>query len=72
MRATPNLPPRGEPPEFLDKESRRSRWQFYEDSLSYAFGTNTKTPIALLVLDANNNILYQSDSLPTDVEVNHL
>ena len=72
MRATPNLPPRGEPPEFLSKGSPRSRWQFYEDSLSYAFGTNTKTPIALLVLDTNNNILYQSNSLPTDVEVNHL
>ncbi|WP_375507327.1 ATP-binding protein [uncultured Nostoc sp.] len=76
MRATPNLPPRGEPPEFLNKETRsspdRSRWQFYEDSLSYAFGSNTKTLIALLVLDANNNILYQSNSLPTDVEVNRL
>ena len=48
MRATPNLPPRGEPREFLDKGSRPSRWQFYEDSLSYSFGTNTKTPIALL------------------------
>ena len=76
MRATLNLPPRGEPPEFLSKQSRpspdRSRWQFYEDSLSYAFGTNTKTPIALLVLDANKNILYQSNSLPADVEVNRL
>ncbi|MEH2433033.1 MAG: ATP-binding protein [Nostoc sp.] len=72
MRATPNLPPRGEPPEFLDKESRRSQWQFYEDSLSYSFGSNTKTPIALLVLDPNNNILYQSNSLSTDVEVNRL
>ncbi|MEH1939382.1 MAG: ATP-binding protein [Nostoc sp.] len=76
MRATPNLPPRGEPPEFLSKRSGlspdRSRWQFYEDSLSYAFGTNTKTPIALLVLDANNNILYQSNTLPADVEVNRL
>ncbi|MEH1837729.1 MAG: ATP-binding protein [Nostoc sp.] len=76
MRVTPNLPPRREPPEFLSKESQasppRSRWQFYEDSLSYAFGTNRKTPVALLVLDANNNILYQSNSLTTDVEVNRL
>ncbi|MEH2240198.1 ATP-binding protein [Nostoc sp.] len=84
MRVTPNLPPRGEPPvgaasvtrEVLSKGSRpspdRSRWQFYEDSLSYAFGTNTKTPIALLVLDANGNILYQSNSLPADLEVNRL
>ncbi|MBE8992155.1 ATP-binding protein [Nostoc sp. LEGE 12450] len=72
MRATPNLPPRGELPENQGKESRPSRWQFYEDSLSDAFGTNTKTPIALLVLDANGNILYQSNSLPADVEVNRL
>ncbi|MBN3896972.1 MAG: HAMP domain-containing protein [Nostoc sp. NOS(2021)] len=93
MRATPNLPPRGEPPvraaslrrEVLSKGSRpsdnsmhgsslrsrdRSQWQFYEDSLSYAFGTNTKTPVVLLVLDANSNILYQSNSL--DLEVNRL
>ncbi|MBN3906834.1 MAG: HAMP domain-containing protein [Nostoc sp. NMS1] len=72
MRATPKLPPRGEPPENQGKESRPSRWQFYEDSLSDAFGTNTKTPIAILVLDANGNILYQSNSLPADVEVNRL
>ncbi|NEU79675.1 ATP-binding protein [Nostoc sp. UIC 10630] len=72
MRATPNLPPRGELPENQGKESRPSRWQFYEDSLSDAFGTNTKTPIALLVLDANGNILYQSNSLTADVEVNRL
>lgn len=72
MRAAPNLPPRGEPPKIQGKESRPSRWQFYKDSLSDGFGTNTKTPIALLVLDANGNILYQSNSLPADVEVNHL
>ncbi|MEH2211355.1 sensor histidine kinase [Nostoc sp.] len=77
MRATPNFPPREEPPAgaaFLRRENsrERSRWQFYEDSLSYSFGTNTKTPVALVVLDANNNILYQSNSLPTDLEVNRL
>ncbi|MEH2267826.1 MAG: ATP-binding protein [Nostoc sp.] len=81
MRATPNFPPREEPAvgaasprRELSKESSRdrSRWQFYEDSLSYAFGSNTKTPVALLVLDANNNILYQSNSLPADLEVNRL
>ncbi|MHC5738882.1 sensor histidine kinase [Nostoc sp.] len=81
MRATPNFPPREEPPvgaasprRELSKESSRdrSRWQFYEDSLSYAFGSNTKTPVALLVLDANSNILYQSNSLPGDLEVNRL
>ncbi|RCJ39419.1 two-component sensor histidine kinase [Nostoc punctiforme NIES-2108] len=84
MRATPNFPPREEPPVGAASPSReslrvgaarrrhRSRWQFYEDSLSYTFGTNTKTPVALVVLDANNNILYQSNSLPTDLEVNRL
>jgi two-component system heavy metal sensor histidine kinase CusS len=72
MRATPNLPRRGEPPEIQEKESRPSRWQFYEDSLSDAFGTNTKTPIALLVLDASGKIIYQSSFLSTDVEVNRL
>ncbi|MEH1807536.1 ATP-binding protein [Nostoc sp.] len=84
MRATPNFPPREEPPVGAAsprKESlrvgaarrrHRSRWQFYEESLSYTFGTNTKTPVALVVLDANNNILYQSNSLPTDLEVNRL
>ncbi|MEH2174269.1 sensor histidine kinase [Nostoc sp.] len=77
MRATPNFPPREEPPAsaaFPRKENsgERSRWQFYEDSLSYSFGSNTKTPVALVVLDANNNILYQSNSLPADLEVNRL
>ncbi len=77
MRATPNFPPREEPPAGAASPRReglrdRSRWQFYEDSLSYSFGTNTKTPVALVVLDANNNILYQSNSLPADVEVNRL
>ena len=46
------------------------RWKFYNDSLSHAFGTNTKTPIALLVMDANGNKLYQFNSLPADLEVN--
>ncbi|MDF5732563.1 MAG: ATP-binding protein [Rhizonema sp. PD38] len=49
----------------------RDRWQFYKDSLSHALRTNTKTPIALLVLDANGNTLYQSNSLPADLEVNN-
>ncbi|MGF1936665.1 MAG: ATP-binding protein [Nostoc sp. ChiQUE02] len=52
----------------------RERWQFYADSLPYAFGggTNIKTPIALLVLDANGNTLYESNSLPADLKVNGL
>jgi two-component system, OmpR family, heavy metal sensor histidine kinase CusS len=50
-------------------ERERSR---DKDSLSYPFGKNTKTPIALLVLDANGNTLHQFNSLPTDLDVNHL
>ncbi|MEH1784311.1 MAG: ATP-binding protein [Nostoc sp.] len=74
MRATPNLPQRQEPPVLgsFFQSGNRSRWQSYEDSLSYTFGTNTKTPVAVLVLDSNGNILYQSNSLPADLEVNHL
>lgn len=48
------------------------RWQDYGDSLTYAFSRNAKTPIAVLVLDPNDNILYQSNSLPADKEVNRL
>lgn len=53
------------------ERQRLERWQRYEDSLSYAFGTNTKTPIALLVLDANGDTLYQSNS-HADKDVNRL
>ncbi|MHC5823032.1 MAG: sensor histidine kinase [Nostoc sp.] len=48
------------------------RWQRYADSLTYAFGTNTKTPIVLLVLDANSNTLYQSNEVPADFGLNRL
>ncbi|MEH2163775.1 MAG: hypothetical protein V7K38_22700 [Nostoc sp.] len=72
MGATPNLPRLEELSELLRKQNQPSRWKFYEDSLSDAFGTNTKTPIALLVIDANGNIVYQSNSLSADVEVNRL
>ncbi len=52
-------------------ERQGLRWQRYKDSLSYAFGTNTKTPIALLVLNANGDTLYQSNS-HADKDVNRL
>ncbi|OUL32221.1 two-component sensor histidine kinase [Nostoc sp. T09] len=42
------------------------------EPLAFGLGANTKTPIALLVLDANGNTIFQSNSLPTDVEVNSL
>ncbi|MBH8562143.1 HAMP domain-containing protein [Nostoc sp. CENA67] len=50
----------------------KPRWQDYGDSLTYTFSRNGKTPIALLVLDPNGNTLYQSNSLPADIEVNRL
>ena len=50
----------------------QERWQPYAESLSHAFATNTKIPIALLVLDANGNTLYQFNSLPSDKNVNRL
>ena len=56
----------------LTRSPGRDGWQRYADSLSYAFGTNTKIPIALLVLDANGNTVYQSNSLPADKDVNRL
>ncbi|MBW4610049.1 MAG: HAMP domain-containing histidine kinase [Hassallia sp. WJT32-NPBG1] len=52
--------------------SQRERWHFYAESLSYAFGTNTKIPIALLMLDANGNTLYQSQEVLADQDVNRL
>lgn len=48
------------------------RWDFYGSTLAYAFGANTKTPIALLVLDGNGNTLYQTNALPADQSVNSL
>lgn len=53
-----------------DRKSReRKRWHIFYKSLTYALGTDATTPIALLVLDSNSNILYQSNSLPTDLEI---
>ncbi|MEH2052228.1 ATP-binding protein [Nostoc sp.] len=74
LRVTPNSPQRQEPPvpRSFFQSGNGPRWQSYEDSLSYTFGTNTKTPVAVLVLDSNGNILYQSNSLPADLEVNRL
>uniref|UniRef100_A0A8J6ZTL3 histidine kinase n=1 Tax=Desmonostoc muscorum LEGE 12446 TaxID=1828758 RepID=A0A8J6ZTL3_DESMC len=57
------------PPE---RPPEAERWQRYEDSLSYTLGTNTKTPVALLVLDANSNRIYQSDEVQADLDLNRL
>jgi two-component system, OmpR family, heavy metal sensor histidine kinase CusS len=40
--------------------------------LLFSLGTHSTIPIAVLVLDANGNKLYQSNSLPDDIEVNRL
>ena len=45
----------------------RERWQLFAGSLSYV-GTNTKTPIALLILDPNGDTLYQSLAEPADLD----
>jgi len=62
MRASrpPELPPEVE------------RWQRYEDSLTHILGANTKTPVALLVLDTNSKTVYQSDAVQADVDLNRL
>ncbi len=44
----------------------------YAIAKTYAFGTKTKIPIALLVLDPNGNTLYQSNEVPADLDVNRL
>jgi signal transduction histidine kinase len=54
------------------RSPEQERWQFYGDSLPYAFGTKTKIPIALLVLDANGNTIYQSNSQDADFDLNSL
>lgn len=47
-------------------------WLFYKDSLTTSFETNTKIPIALLVKDTNGNIIYQSDEVIADAQINSL
>lgn len=47
-------------------------WQSYKDSLTTSFETNTKIPIALLVKDTNGNIIYQSDEVIADAQINRL
>ncbi len=57
------------PPELLPEPQR---WRRYQDSLSYTLGTNTKTPVVLLVLEANSNVVYQSDEVQADLDLNRL
>lgn len=61
------------PPEPLPEPTPEpERWQRYEDSLTHILGANTKTPVALLVLDTNSKTVYQSDAVQADVDLNRL
>ena len=48
------------------------RWQSYETSLGQSFGTNAKTAIAILVIGADDNILYRSQQWAADLDVTNL
>ncbi|MBD2252039.1 ATP-binding protein [Nostoc parmelioides] len=76
MRAAPNLLPPREPPTFFTRENFRppmpEPWQRYEELLSSAFGGNAKTPIVLLVLDAEGNQLYESPQTSPDSDLRRL
>ena len=50
----------------------RDRWQSYEASLGQSFGTNAKTPIAILVIGADGNVLYRSNQWAADLDVTNL
>lgn len=56
----------------VNRSPEPEQWQFYRDSLPYALRIDTKIPIALLVQDSNGNTLYQSNSVPADLDVNRL
>ncbi|MBD1901316.1 ATP-binding protein [Trichocoleus sp. DQ-A3] len=47
-------------------------WQSYEDSLGQSFRTDTKTAIALLIIGADNNVLYRSEQWTTDLDTKNL
>jgi two-component system, OmpR family, heavy metal sensor histidine kinase CusS len=48
------------------------RWQSYEAFLPRAFGTDAKTPIAMLVIGADGNVLYRSEQWSADLNVTNL
>lgn len=48
------------------------RWQSYETLLPRAFGTDTKTPIAMLVVGADGTPIYRSEQWATDLDVTSL
>ncbi|WP_339381030.1 ATP-binding protein [Brasilonema sp. UFV-L1] len=48
------------------------RWQSFETLLSNQLGRNTQTSIALLVIDTNDKIVYQSEEWSDELNVNGL
>lgn len=49
-----------------------NRWQSYETLIERELKTNTETPVALLVMDRNGTILYQSNSWSVELKANSL
>ena len=47
-------------------------WQSYEAFLPRAFGTDAKTPIALLVIGSDRTVLYRSAQWAADLDVTNL
>lgn len=66
------LLPAGRPRFGSPLKESQDHWQSYEARLPRAFGTDANTPIALLVLDAEGNVLYQSPQWATDLSVANL
>ena len=58
----------GRPP----RNESMDRWQSYEAVLSGALGTNAKTPIAILVLNANGTVLHRSEEWDDAIDTKHL
>lgn len=48
------------------------RWQSYETSLGQSFATNAKTPLAILVIGTDGNIVYRSQQWAADLDVTNL
>lgn len=48
------------------------QWSSYKESLTTSFDTSTKIPIALLVKGVDGRVLYQSDEVIADREINSL
>ncbi len=49
-----------------------ARWHSYEAFLPRAFGTNAKTPLAVLVIGADGTVLYRSEQWTADLDITNL